>query len=545
MSVQCFVERNSHHLGWRLTSLYARYMAWYVLAVAVLWFVGIEGIYGHPTPFYAYILPVFSRPLQLAAAVVGLWLVHLLWHHVLFPSATRDRSRVAVAVVPWALAAVLIAAGFVRAASAEGLSFAALLAEFWQAVRWQLPAVAVFVASLALWRHVLGHMNWFEGDVAPRTRRWILLALVVFCIAFPIAVAMIRDGMTGVTAAYNRYSHEYINDIGQGGSIQGLFRDYNKLHEYLSMHSKVHPPGPVALLWMLSYVTLGRGPLELSLATIIFGSLTVIPLFFWVRDMVNERVAYTACFLYALVPTIVLFTATSADILFMPFTVTTLFLFWRAIHRRSVMCALAAGVFYGVISLLSFSLIGIGAFFGFVGLWRMRRRANWRAVVQTAVLMLAAFLAVHVAVRWWSGFDVVECFRLCKAQFDQDQLNLDIFTPRYPGWVYRLLNPACWVFFAGIPVTILFVWRLTRPHADTKALFIVFALTLLVLNLLYLARGEGERSAMYLMPFLVIPAAHLLDEVGRTARSTAPMLATLAFMAVQCWLIETNVYTYW
>jgi hypothetical protein len=355
---------------------------------------------------------------------------------------------------------------------------------------------------------------------------------------------MVRGGPKAITGPYERIGYEYIDDIGRGLTIHGLFHDYVKIHPYLSMHAKVHPPGPIVILWLMSYLV-GRTPMALAVATMVGGSLGLIPLYLWVKDMTSPRVALTCCMVYALMPTIVLFTATSADILFTPLTLLTLLFFWRALHQRSVRYALAAGAMYAVVSLTSFSLLTLGAFFGLTGLWRLTNPRLRFAVVQTAAVMLAAFLAVHTAVRLWSGFDVIECFRLCQEQFNNDQRGLDALAPRYPGWVYRILNPASLVFFAGIPATTLCVWRVCRPEPDTKALFLVCAATLLVLMFLYLGRGEGERSAMYVMPFFAIPAAHLLDGLGVRTRSMAPLAATAGFLAAQCWLMESFLYTFW
>lgn len=458
-----------------LLGAYVRWTLWYFLAVAIVWALGFEGIYYHPTPFYGLLRPEFD-----------------------------------VAAIPW-----------------------------------HLLALAVFLAGFGLWLWHLRRMQWFEGKWSSKSVRLFLVGLMVFAILFPAALASVREGPAGIAAPYERQDKEYIGDIGKGLSIQGFFRDYIEMHPHLSMHSKVHPPGPAALLWLFSMIVFSQEPLPLAIVTILFGATALIPLYFWAKDMTDARVALTACSLYVVAPTIVLFTATSADILFMPFTTTTLFLFWRALHRRSIPYALAAGFTYALMSLLSFSLIGIGAFFAFVGLWRLGQKGTRLAVFQTGALMLTTFVLTHLAIWWWSGFDVIACFQICKAQFDADQANLDLMTPRFPWWSWKILNPLCWLYFAGIPVSVLFVRRLLKPEPETRILFLGFALTLVVLDMLYLARGEGERSAMYIIPFLVVPAAHMLDGIAHRTRSIAPLAATVCFMAAQCWLTEVMLYTYW
>ena len=385
-----------------------------------------------------------------------------------------------------------------------------------------------------------------SGASEPSRRQvWRILAgLVVFAFCFSGAVALMRGGATGISQAYARQAYEYIGDIGNGGSIRGLFRDYNAIHPYLSMHAKVHPPGPIAMLWIMSFAV-GREPLALSLATMAIGATAVVPLYWWVRDMFDHATALTAGMLYVLMPSVVLFTATSADILFTPLTIAALFFFWRAIARRSAEYAIAAGAMYGLMSLTSFSLIGVGAFFGFTGLWKLRDPATRAAVVKTALLMALSLVAVHGAVRWWSGFDVIECFRLAKQQFELDQHHLDLYSPRWPSWTWKFLNPLSMAYFAGIPVTVMALRAAMRPASGARPLFLVIVLTLAALDILYLARGEGERSAMYVLPFVAVLAAHGLENARRSAGSPAPAALTAAILALQCWFTEAVFYTYW
>ncbi|MCF6284784.1 MAG: glycosyltransferase family 39 protein [Candidatus Hydrogenedentes bacterium] len=467
--------------GAGLTSLYTRTMLGYLLIMGVLWLFGLEGIYGHPTPFYALYYPALT-------------------------------------------------------------SFSAL--------GWQIPCIIVFFAGLAALRRWLLPRLASENTFTTKETWHLLLGIFVFSVLFAATVAMIRGGFHGIEQAYDRQAYEYVGDIGKTSSIRQLFAQYTdpRFHQNLSMHAKVHPPGPIALLWLMSYIGMFIPTTQaafLSVATILFSCTALVPLYFWTRLSTNQRTALLACVCYSLIPSIVLFTATSADALFTPFTLATLYCFERAIRQRSVPSALLAGVGYGILIHLKFSLIGMGAYFGLVGLWMLRCPETRRNVIQTAILMTIGLTAVVLGIYWWSGFNIVESFHLAKGQFDLDQMHLDELTPRLPAWTYRILNPACWFFFAGIPVSVLALREFFSSEDKTRALWWIFALMLLVLNLLYLARGEGERSALYLFPFLVIPAAHQLGRALERQGNAKPILATVCFLAFQCWFIETVFYTYW
>ncbi|HOE64981.1 MAG TPA: glycosyltransferase family 39 protein [Candidatus Hydrogenedentes bacterium] len=544
MSANILEPSGESRAGRKLFDLCLRCMIGYLLGMAALWVIGVEGIYLNATPFYAYLSPVFDSLLVPAAALLLMGAVVFVVRRWVWPRERVSWRRTGAFAAVWLFAVLIVASAIPLEARQNGVTVAAALASKWAAFRWNVLAVVVFTGGLIAWIVAAQRLGWRDGIPSERAAGWMLVAIVFFVFVFSASIALLRDGIGGITMAYDRHASEYIGDIGRGMSIRGLFRDYLTLHPYLSMHAKVHPPGPIAMLWLLSYVA-GRGSFGLSLATMAVGSLSVVPLYYWVRDLFDRRVALTCCLLFALMPSVVLFTATSADILFMPLTLTTLFLFWRAMHRASIGYACGAGVLYAAMSLTSFSLVSVGAFFGFVGLWRMLRPEGRLSVIRTAVVMGASFLATHALVYFWSGFDIVACFWACHDQFRLDQTHLDALTPRLPAWTYWILNPMCWLYFAGIPTSVLCLRRWSRPEAQTKALFLTFLLTLVALNFLYLARGEGERSAMYVMIFFVIPAAQMLDRKTQQARSLGPIVAACSFLGLQCWFTESLFNTYW
>jgi len=536
-SPQEFVSEYGDRTGARLASIYRLSLAWYVFGITVLASLGIEPIYQHVTPFYAQYFPAssFATPniLPLFVAVLAYGIVHrVLGIRLLRPIR-----------LGFAICGVL---GIAFLTAVSDVTYRGMdLSGFWTGFKWHLPALCVVIIFSVIIVLFFRRIRWWDVELSNKAAWRAVFGLIVFAFVSSGSIAMIREGTDGIAAAYSRTGYEYIDDIGKGLTLSGFLRDYNELHPMLSMHAKVHPPGPVVMLWVMSKILLSRDPLVLSIGTMAVGSMTLLPLFAWVRDMLNQRVALTCCAFFALAPSIVLFTATSADIMFLPLVVLTLLCFWRAIHRGSITYACGAGVLYAFMSLTSFSLLSLGAFFAWVGLWRMQDLAFRGNVIKTAVLMLAAFLAAHGAVYGLTGFNIITCFELSHAQFQEDQSQLDITSPRYGPWAFKLLNPLCWIYFVGIPATVLWCWRMIKLEHVSRPLFIVFALTLLVLAPLYLARGEGERSAMYIFPFIIVPAAHLLDELGQRAQSFRPMAATFLFLVFQTWLTETLLYTYW
>ena len=62
--------------------------------VSLFWAVGVEGIYRHPTPFYAYILPAVTSIAALGSVLVLMWSAYLIWTQVLFTQPHRSKPRV-------------------------------------------------------------------------------------------------------------------------------------------------------------------------------------------------------------------------------------------------------------------------------------------------------------------------------------------------------------------------------------------------------------------------------------------------------------------
>ncbi len=372
-----------------------------------------------------------------------------------------------------------------------------------------------------------------------------LLGAMACLFFFSGAIAELRrssEPLTdGITKAYSRTTQEYIADIGKGDTIHGFMENFIALHPILSHHQRVHPPGPTILLWLLSFLV-GRGTLALSLATMAGATLSLVPCFLWARELGGGRMGLVACAIFVFCPGIVAFTATSADMLFMPFTLMALFLFERAVRRESWLAALGSGIFYALAVFCSFNIMCIGFYFGLVGLWELRDREGRFPIIRTAALMLLGFVGTYGLMYLWSGFNMIDCFLV---GWQEQRFDLTTQTNRWAAPWWRLFHPLSVIYYVGIPVTVLLVQRLYRPDAIQHPTFVMMVLTFLFLNAVVPARGEMERTGLYMYPLLIAPAAHLLTTRWQQSRSEAPLAVALGFLAFQCWLTEYLFWTYW
>ena len=518
----------------------ARVAAGYGIAVLAFWLVGFEPIRGHLAPFYAVWAPQFDSlitPASVALIACAALLVSARLTFGTWPALPG--ALIALA----AILALSILFVFRNQVAYGDASMVQVLRRNLDLLTWQLPVVVVVAASPPLMRTLA--RTWDDARTAERgPRARVVAALMLFALAFAAAVAMVRGGPGAIVQSYLRRPLEYIGDIGRGGSLRGLFANYETLRPALSMHSQTHPPGAVALMWLMSMV-LGRTPWALALATMVLGTLSMLPLRSWVRETAGGRAALIACCLFALTPSIVLFTATSFDIVFLLFALLVILAFSRAMRRGGAWRAMGAGAAFALLTLLSFLLAFLAIAFTFAAIDRLRGREHRRETVRTVAWMVCGFVGLHLAVRGWSGFDVVRCFQASYAQFGTDRMVADLAGSGAPEWAWKLLNAAAWTCFAGIPVVALLLRTWGAGERDERAPIAILGGSLLAMLLAYPGHGESERAAMYALPFVLLPASVMLERLLIRSRSMTPLLLTCALLAAQCWCTESLLDAHW
>ena len=377
-----------------------------------------------------------------------------------------------------------------------------------------------------------------------------LVFFVVTSLLLSLAVASMNTGFAEVGAPFERYGLDYYGDVPLVRSPGQFLRDFAELRPHLSMHARTHPPGPILVLWVFWRLS-GGDVLQVATWVVALASLTVVPLYLFARDLAGREAATTAAALYVVTPTIILYNATSMNAVYALFAVTTMFLFFRAMDRQTVIYAPLAGLAFAITVFMSYDMAILGIFFAVIFLFSVFDSSCRRKSVIAAALMLATFVAFYGVLYLATGFNGVSSLVAAVKQVHNDLVYMELYTPRASYWRWRLGNPFEVFFFAGIPVTVLFLaeWltrlraRAARSRADK---YLIAALVMLVVfNFAYLGKSENARISGFYFPFIIVPASLYLLRAIRETNSQTVLYVTVALLFAQTWLMETLLYTYW
>jgi hypothetical protein len=226
----------------------------------------------------------------------------------------------------------------------------------------------------------------------------------------------------------------------------------------------------------------------------------------WPAKRTGERVARRAVLLFVSCPAVILYSATSMDVVFMTAMAAALAALVRA--PRSNGWAVGAGLLAGLALVFTWSAtallpIGVG-----VGLLVLRRRLPVAVLARRAGLALAGLLAAGIAFRVFLSIDLVACFRRAAHL----QTTYRAFQRPYWYWVWG--NVIGFLIASGIGHTALLVeetrrrWRDREPGMET-----VLWVTVVLASVLGRFRGETDHIWLVFTPLLVASAAAAADRI--------------------------------
>ncbi len=413
---------------------------------------------------------------------------------------------------------------------------------------WLAPALAAGLTVV-----LVGHRLPRRPNLWPAAIGALLLLLAA------IGLALVRGGPPALTAPFVIYAGEdYTADLPLALAAPGRFlTSFVDLMPRLSLHGCTHPPG-FTLFLAAAVRLLGGAPLARALLVIVLGALAMLPLHALACRRYGPEAARLAVALYAGVPAVLLFTATSLDALLPLPSLVALDLADRG-RRGAPWWGLAAGATIALVTFFSFSglaLLPIGAAVLLgptVATGDERNGGTRSAGAVRCGWLLAGFLFPYLLLRLAAGFDMAACFMRGRA-------NLAIIEEQMKGrgahpardFVYTSFgNLLAFAVGLGSPVVILVTaairrqWRAVhrqrrRWRADGLLIGLMVVLAGMTLSYVYLL--EVERIWLFLVGPLVVVAG---AELARRQPSPRLIAQLLALLVGQALVMETLLYTFW
>lgn len=281
----------------------------------------------------------------------------------------------------------------------------------------------------------------------------------------------------------------------------------------LPLHVQTHPPGGPMFLWVLSEAT-GGSTLAVALLTVAIGALGVVPTHAIAKAVYGERVARNAAILFAVSPGVLVYSATSMDVVFMTVVATALALLVRA--PTSIAWAAAAGAAAAVAACFTWGALALGPIGVGVGLLAIGAGEPVPPVLRRGLTTVGAFGAAVVTIWATTGIELLSAF---SANLDRHTQFLTYDRSRL---YWFLGNIVALLVTAGIATTALLVaetrerWRNRRPGFET-----VLWATLLLSSALGAFRGETDHNWLFFLPLVTAVAAASATRIRVAAASNA------------------------
>lgn len=295
----------------------------------------------------------------------------------------------------------------------------------------------------------------------------------------------------------------------------------------LPLHVTTHPPGAPMFLWVLWKLTGGR-LLAVVAIVMLIGALGTVPTYAIAHALDGERVARIAGILFAAAPGVLVYSATSMDVVFMTAVAAASACVVRA--PRSTAWATAAGVATAATTALTWAALALGPLGVGVGLVAIRDGRSWRQLALRGGIAVAAFATSVVAIRLATGIDLAGAY----ASTIERQTHYLTYRRSYPYWVVgnvvALFVTAGIATVAHVVATTCERWRARRPGIETVVLA-----TIALSSLLGVFRGETDHNWLFFVPLLVVAAAPTVTAIRPVA----------AAGVAQATITEALFYTGW
>jgi hypothetical protein len=258
-------------------------------------------------------------------------------------------------------------------------------------------------------------------------------------------------------------------------------------------------------------------------------ALGLVPLYYWMNDLFGQGAAITAVGLYPVIPGLLIFNPVT-DQLFVPMALVLIGLFHWGLSSRKPIVLLLAGIAAWVAFQFTLLLAAILVVILIDLLIDLSFGRRDKASLMILTWPVAGFWGVYLLAWLWLGYNSFNAWAVwVTGAADYVETH-----HRSYGW-WLLYNPLDFALFLGAPLALfavrgILVLRENWTHQAMWRFMVAFLVTILVLNLTGVTRGEVARVWMFLMPLATALAAYGIDEASDHGLPFYPVCLGLLFL---------------
>lgn len=340
------------------------------------------------------------------------------------------------------------------------------------------------------------------------------------------------EGLTGMALPLAS-SQEYLADSSalQEMGLQAYLSSYvaRQVTDQMPLHARSHPPGSVLFMHGLHRLTGSVRAMALSLlALTALGALLLGRL---ARELTPQASPCLTAAWWLAIPSVAIFDLTTLD---MPRTVAGIAVALAcltAARRGGVGPWLLWGLFYGISSLLTLSLVALWPVMAVLA-WNQAQDRRARSVLLAAASAIFGASLIYLALWFYSGFNILACLHAA----GQNSLHLMGLIGR--PHAMSLVNFPVFAISSGVALSALLMMGIgTRRPGWVRGL-----LPAVLVGLLATApflRGEVERVWLPFTPFLALAGSGLLARLEGRGLARVIGLALVAQAVAVEWIFCT------
>ena len=437
---------------------------------------------------------------------------------------------------------------------------------------WLFHCVAAFMIERCnITIHISSETIPIYKRLSVNFNHWVVLPIGVFCvylflvwsvlqstspIPLPILIALfmglkmlIDVSVTMVNGVFLPQGiNEYINDVQHFNSVGDILRNYAFKAKMLTRHAGTHPPGAVMTLWLATRLFTYSDMVKAFL--IIFSApFTLIPMYLLARQLYDKKIATYTLVVYLVTPNIVMYTATCMDAFFSLFLITSTYLFFNSVERKSAVLAVLTGLSISLSMFMTFATTFLGVYFislTIVTFWSNRK--DFKNHVTILIISGGTFCLTYLIMYLVAKYNILK-----NLQVAMEVDSSGIGTGYESALRYFLVSGTnVFGFFSMVGITTTTLWlrelwsttqNLLTKRNSTFLVAYVVTLVPMVFSTLYLT--ETERIWLFMAPFVLIPAAKNLKEYINKRQSNWILYVVIIMLCVQTLVFEVFIDTIW